>query len=241
MENILQHLDQLIKQFGKILMIDAGISILLRRSKDTKYVVGGAGKRIFDILSSSIMFISLFPLIFIVAMLVTHADPGPVIFRHTRVGYDGRRFQCLKFRSMVINSDEILRRLLDSDPEVMQEWERTQKLTKDPRITPLGKFLRQSSLDELPQLINVIRGEMSLVGPRPVMPSELKRYGERLDLYLKARPGITGIWQVSGRSNCCYDERIKMDADYVRNWRFSKDFVILLRTLIAVFARTGSS
>jgi exopolysaccharide production protein ExoY len=186
------------------------------------------------------MFLALSPLIFMVAMLMKMVDPGPVIFRHTRVGYNGRRFQCLKFRSMVNNSDEVLRRLLDSDPESRKEWELTQKLTMDPRITPLGKFLRQSSLDELPQLINVIRGEMSLVGPRPVIPSELKRYDEKLGIYLKARPGITGIWQVSGRSDCCYDERIKMDEDYVRNWRFSKDFVILLRTLIAVFARRGS-
>lgn len=114
------------------------------------------------------------------------------------------------------------------------------KLTRDPRITPLGKFLRQSSLDELPQLINVIRGEMSLVGPRPIVSSELKRYGDKLGLYLMARPGITGVWQVNGRSDCKYDERVEMDAEYVRNWRISTDFAILLRTLEAVLLRKGS-
>ena len=122
----------------------------------------------------------------------------------------------------------------------MAEWERTQKLTNDPRITAVGKFLRQSSLDELPQLINVIRGDMSLVGPRPVVPSEVGRYGDKLGLYLQARPGITGIWQVSGRNDCGYDQRIEMDANYVRNWRISNDIVILMRTLGAVIARKGS-
>jgi len=187
------------------------------------------------------MFVVLLPLILIVAALVKVADHGPIIYRNTRVGFDGRRFQCLKFRSMVANSDEILKSLLDSNPEVSQEWERKQKLTKDPRITPVGKFLRRSSLDELPQLVNVMRGEMSLVGPRPVVPSEARRYGDKLGLYLRARPGMTGIWQVSGRSNCDYLERIEMDAEYVRNWRFSRDFAILLRTPAAVLARRGSS
>ena len=142
---------------------------------------------------------------------------------------------------MVANSDEVLRSLLDSSPEPRQEWERTQKLAKDPRITPIGKFLRRSSLDELPQLVNVIRSEMSLVGARPVVPSEMRRYGDKLGLYLTARPGTTGIWQVGGRSNCDYDERIEMDAEYVCNWRFSRDFAILLQTPAAVFARRGSS
>jgi len=141
---------------------------------------------------------------------------------------------------MVLDSDKVLKTLLESDPAARKEWDRTQKLANDPRITPLGKFLRQSSLDELPQLINVIRGDMSLVGPRPIVPSELTRYGDKLSLYLQARPGITGIWQVSGRNDCGYDRRIEMDANYVRNWRFSTDFVILVRTLGAVLAQRGS-
>jgi undecaprenyl-phosphate galactose phosphotransferase len=141
---------------------------------------------------------------------------------------------------MVLDSDKVLKALLESDPSARKEWDRAQKLANDPRITPVGKFLRQSSLDELPQLINVIRGDMSLVGPRPIVPSELTRYGDKLSLYLLARPGITGIWQVSGRNDCGYDRRIEMDANYVRNWRFSTDFVILLRTLGAVLAQRGS-
>lgn len=141
---------------------------------------------------------------------------------------------------MVTDSDKVLKSLLESDPTARAEWERTQKLTNDPRITAVGKFLRQSSLDELPQLINVIRGDMSLVGPRPVVPSEVGRYGEKLGLYLQARPGITGVWQVSGRNDCGYDKRIEMDANYVRNWRISNDIVILMRTLGAVIARKGS-
>ncbi len=141
---------------------------------------------------------------------------------------------------MVVNSDEVLNTLLKCDPKARKEWDCTQKLTNDPRITPIGKYLRQSSLDELPQLINVIRGDMSLVGPRPIVPSEVTRYGDKLGLYLQARPGITGIWQVSGRNDREYDERIEMDASYVREWRFSTDLSILLRTPGAVLARNGS-
>lgn len=225
---------------GNDAMFDAAVSVLLRRSKSVPDVVGGKGKRFFDILVASIGAVAFSPLFVIVALLLKLTEPGPVVFRHVRVGHDGRRFQCLKFRSMVVDSDQVLRSLLESDPDARRQWERTQKLTKDPRITPLGKFLRQSSLDELPQLFNVIRGDMSLVGPRPVVPSELKRYGDKLGLYLRARPGITGIWQVSGRSDRGYEERIEMDARYVRYWRFSTDLVILMRTFVAVLARRGS-
>ncbi len=141
---------------------------------------------------------------------------------------------------MIVNADDALKALLEADPEVRELWKRTQKLTNDPRITPLGQFLRQSSLDELPQLINVIRGDMSLVGPRPIVPSETTRYGDKLRLYLAARPGITGLWQVSGRSDCSYERRIELDTNYVRHWRFSADLFILVRTVSAVIARKGS-
>lgn len=221
-------------------MFDGELSVLLGQSKVAPYTIGGKSKRIFDVIIASITLIVFLPLFAFVVLLLKLTDPGPVIFRHIRVGQGGRRFACFKFRSMVLDSDKVLKTLLESDPAARKEWDRTQKLANDPRITPVGKFLRQSSLDELPQLINVIRGDMSLVGPRPIVPSELTRYGDKLSLYLQARPGITGIWQVSGRNDCGYDRRIEMDANYVRNWRFSTDFVILLRTLGAVLAQRGS-
>ncbi len=221
-------------------MFDGELSVLLGQSKVAPYSIGGKSKRIFDVIIASITLIVFLPLFAFVVLLLKLTEPGPVIFRHIRVGQGGRRFACFKFRSMVLDSDKVLKTLLESDPAARKEWDRTQKLANDPRITPVGKFLRQSSLDELPQLINVIRGDMSLVGPRPIVPSELTRYGDKLSLYLQARPGITGIWQVSGRNDCGYDRRIEMDANYVRNWRFSTDFVILLRTLGAVLAQRGS-
>ncbi|MGO8847322.1 MAG: sugar transferase [Methylocella sp.] len=222
------------------MMFDGELSVLLGQSKAAPYTIGEKSKRIFDVIIASITLIVFLPLFAFVVLLLKLTDPGPVIFRHIRVGQGGRRFACFKFRSMVLDSDKVLKTLLESDPAARKEWDRTQKLANDPRITPVGKFLRQSSLDELPQLINVIRGDMSLVGPRPIVPSELTRYGDKLSLYLLARPGITGIWQVSGRNDCGYDRRIEMDANYVRNWRFSTDFVILLRTLGAVLAQRGS-
>ncbi|HUI21808.1 MAG TPA: sugar transferase [Methylocella sp.] len=216
------------------------MSVALGQSKIAPYSIGGKTKRIFDLISASITLVVFSPLFLFVVVLLRLTDPGPVIFRHIRVGQGGRRFACLKFRSMVADSEKVLKTLLESDPAARMEWERTQKLANDPRITPVGKFLRQSSLDELPQLFNVIRGDMSLVGPRPIVPAEVTRYGDKLGLYLQARPGITGIWQVSGRNDCGYDRRIEMDANYVRNWRFSTDLLILLRTLGAVIARKGS-
>jgi len=221
-------------------MFDGELSVLLGQFKVAPYTTGGKAKRIFDVIVASLTLIAFLPLFSFVALWLKATDPGPVIFRHMRVGRGGRYFACLKFRSMVPDSDKVLKALLASDPAARMEWERTQKLTNDPRITDVGRFLRQSSLDELPQLINVIRGEMSLVGPRPIVPTELTRYGDHLGLYLQARPGITGIWQVSGRNHCEYDRRIEMDADYVRDWRFSADLAILVRTLGAVLARTGS-
>ena len=182
-------------------MFDGELSVLLGQSKVAPYTIGWKSKRIFDVLIASITLIVFLPLFAFVVLLLKLTDPGPVIFRHIRVGQGGRRFACFKFRSMVLDSDKVLKTLLESDPAARKEWDRTQKLANDPRITPVGKFLRQSSLDELPQLINVIRGDMSLVGPRPIVPSELTRYGDKLSLYLLARPGITGIWQVSGRND----------------------------------------
>jgi exopolysaccharide production protein ExoY len=197
-------------------------------------------KRIFDIFFASFVILLTLPLFIIVAVLVKITDPGPVIYKHVRVGLWGRRFNCFKFRTMVVDSENVLKALLHDDPGARAEWERNQKLFNDPRVTPFGRFLRESSLDELPQLVNVLRGDMSLVGPRPIVPSEMSRYGDRLGSYLSTRPGLTGAWQISGRSDCSYEKRVELDSNYVSNWRFSTDLSILLRTVGAVIDRKGS-
>ena len=202
--------------------------------------VGGPLKRVFDIVFASVVLLLISPLFIIVALMLKVTDPGPVIYRHVRVGLWGRRFTCFKFRTMVVDAENVLKVLLNDDASIRAEWERSQKLIKDPRVTRVGRFLRESSLDELPQLINVMRGEMSLVGPRPIVPSETSRYGDRLDSYVLARPGLTGAWQISGRSDCGYDKRVELDANYVSDWRFSTDLSILVRTVGAVIERKGS-
>jgi exopolysaccharide production protein ExoY len=202
--------------------------------------LGGKLKRIFDFIFTLFFFVLALPVFVGVAAALKLADRGPLIFKHTRVGLGGRRFSCFKFRTMIVGAEKALNSLLDADADARAQWERCQKLAYDPRITPVGRFLRRQSIDELPQLINVLRGEMSLVGPRPITPSEMSRYGANLGLYLSARPGVTGPWQISGRSDCDFDRRVKLDADYVSSWRFSNDLFILLQTIRAVLSRKGS-
>jgi undecaprenyl-phosphate galactose phosphotransferase len=181
-----------------------------------------------------------FPFMVMISLLI-RLDGGPALFRQERVGQGGKSFLCLKFRTMVINADETLANLLKIDPKTRLEWELTQKLANDPRITKIGKFLRISSLDELPQLINVLRGEMSVVGPRPVRPDELARYGKDSPWYLMCRPGITGLWQVSGRNKLSYADRIALDREYANHRSMTADLIILYRTLHAVVSREGAS
>ena len=180
------------------------------------------------------------PLMFAVAVAVFLQDGGPVIFAHRRLGRDGRFFACLKFRSMATDAQARLNHLLAADPEARAEWERDHKLRNDPRITRLGDFLRRSSLDELPQLFNVLRGEMSLVGPRPIVEGEACRYGRRIADYCSVRPGITGLWQVSGRNNTSYRRRVAIDVVYSRRKSLILDARILLMTIPAVLLRRGS-
>jgi exopolysaccharide production protein ExoY len=205
-----------------------------------KNAVGGQLKRVFDIVCASILLLLTLPLFIIVAFILKIMDQSPIIYKHVRVGLWGRRFTCFKFRTTVVDSENVVKALLDDDPGTRTEWEQNQKLINDPRVTPVGRFLRESSLDELPQLINVLRGDMSVIGPRPIVPSEMSRYGDRLGLYVSARPGLTGAWQISGRSDCGYDKRVGLDANYVSNWRFSTDLSILVRTVGAVIDRKGS-
>ena len=197
-------------------------------------------KRTFDVMVATAMLLFALPAMFFIAVIMFSTDRGPILFSHERIGQNGKRFRCLKFRSMVVDSQEALRRHLEMFPQARAEWEATQKLRDDPRITPLGRFLRVTSLDELPQLINDNKGEMSLVGPRPIVQDEVVRYADQIEHYAAVRPGITGLWQVSGRSDVDYEQRVQLDTLYVREWSFIGDLVIMLKTVKVVVLRTGS-
>ena len=196
-------------------------------------------KRASDLALSSLALAALSPLMLVVGWL-TARDGGSPFYGHVRIGRDGQEFPCWKFRTMVTDADARLRELLASDPAARLEWEATRKLRNDPRITRVGRFLRSTSLDELPQLVNVLRGEMSLVGPRPIVSDETAHYGEYLPYYLSMVPGITGLWQSSGRSDTSYRERVLLDVWYARNWCLWHDLVILLRTFPSLVSRVGA-
>lgn len=197
-------------------------------------------KRIFDIVATICGGILISPILLAIAIWVYHDSPGPVIFKHRRVGKNGKEFNCYKFRSMCVNSKEVLEHLLATDPAAKAEWDKEFKLKDDPRITKSGAFLRKTSLDELPQLWNVLKGEMSLVGPRPIVQKEIPRYGVYFKEYAMVHPGITGIWQTSGRNNIDYPERVQMDNWYVHNWSVWLDLVLLWRTGKVVVACDGA-
>lgn len=197
-------------------------------------------KIIFDFALTLVGTVAISPILIFIAIWIYKDSPGPVIFKHIRIGKDGREFPCYKFRSMCVDAKEKLAELLENDPVAKAEWERDFKLKNDPRITKSGAFLRKTSLDELPQIFNVLKGEMSLVGPRPVIEEELERYGEYVNDYLMVKPGITGMWQVSGRSDIDYKERVLLDSWYVRNWSVWIDIVMLVKTFKVVLLRKGA-
>lgn len=197
-------------------------------------------KRTLDVVIAAIALVFLMPLLLAVALIIRLQDGKAAIFAHTRYGLNGRTFECYKLRSMVPDAAARLEALLESDPVARREWEETQKLTHDPRVTAVGKFIRASSIDELPQLINVIRGDMSLVGPRPISMSERVKYGEGFADYCSVRPGITGLWQISGRSDVSYPERVKLDVTYARTRTFWGDISIMLKTVPAVLFSVGA-
>ncbi len=203
-------------------------------------VLGGSLKRTVDVLLSGFGLIILFPAFVIIGLAVKICDGGPILFKHQRIGYAGRSFGCLKFRTMCVDAEPQLNEYLLKCPAAATEWQMSQKLKYDPRLTRIGAVLRRSSLDELPQLVNVLRGEMSLVGPRPVVAEELARYQDYMQFYLSARPGMTGAWQISGRSDVSYAERVAMDVNYCRYWSLVTDLAILFRTLPALISRHGS-
>lgn len=196
-------------------------------------------KRAFDLVGAATLLALLSPLFAYVAYKVSR-DGGAAFFGHERIGQDGQKFKCYKFRSMVLNAQEVLQDLLQRDEQARAEWAKDFKLKNDPRINPIGHFLRRTSLDELPQLWNVLKGEMSLVGPRPVVQAELERYGDDVVYYLMAKPGMTGLWQVSGRNDVDYDTRVYFDAWYVKNWSLWTDIAILFKTISVVTGRHGA-
>lgn len=200
----------------------------------------GRWKRAFDIAVALSALLFLLPALISIALAVKLTSKGPILYSHPRIGRQGRIFKCHKFRSMQPDAAERLAALLASDPRAAQEWRETQKLRKDPRVTAVGAFLRKTSLDELPQFWNVLLGEMSLVGPRPITRAELERYGKDRRYYLLVRPGITGLWQVSGRSRASYSRRVQLDREYVERWTMSGDFAIMLKTVPAVLSMETS-
>jgi undecaprenyl-phosphate galactose phosphotransferase len=196
-------------------------------------------KRCFDLVVSISALVLGLPFLLAIALKV-RGTRGAIFFGHQRVGQDGKLFKCYKFRTMAPDADRLLADLLTSSAEARNEWARDFKLKNDPRVTAIGRFLRKTSLDELPQLWNVLIGEMSLVGPRPVVTAELDRYGTQVDYYLQAKPGITGLWQISGRNDVTYETRVYLDAWYVKNWSLFNDIVILFRTVKVIFRRKGA-
>jgi lipopolysaccharide/colanic/teichoic acid biosynthesis glycosyltransferase len=212
-----------------------------RRRLRERSLLQRALKRTFDI-GFVLTFLALFWWLFVVVAIgIKLSGPGSLVFGHTRIGRHGKRFECLKFRSMVCNASEVLSELLERDPACRVEWETNFKLKNDPRITTFGNFIRRTSLDELPQLWNIVKGEMSVVGPRPVIRQELTLYyGATRRHYLSVRPGLTGPWQVNGRNDTSYEERVQLDRDYVLNWSLFGDLKIVFQTVAVVFARKGA-
>ncbi|MEN6474423.1 MAG: undecaprenyl-phosphate galactose phosphotransferase WbaP [Syntrophaceae bacterium] len=199
-----------------------------------------AMKRVFDGMSSLAAMLMLAPIFLIVIVLIKIDSKGPAFFGHNRIGRGGRQFTCFKFRTMVVNAQEVLEDMLAHDARARAEWDKDFKLKHDPRITRIGNFLRRTSLDELPQLFNVLKGEMSLVGPRPIISEEVPKYGDKARYFFKVTPGITGLWQVSGRNDLTYDERVLLDEYYAKNWSLWLDIEIIIRTFGAVFKRQGA-
>jgi exopolysaccharide production protein ExoY len=197
------------------------------------------GKRPFDFAAAAVLLVLLFPFL-LLGLAVSAYDTGRPLFTQQRLGFGGRQFGCLKFRTMSLDADDLLARHLAGDPAASAEWESTRKLRLDPRVSRAGTFLRKTAIDELPQLINVLMGEMSLVGPRPVVTAEIVKYGTTWADYIRVRPGLTGLWQVSGRNDTTYEERVALDAIYVGNCTPALDLKILLLTIPALLSGRGA-
>ncbi len=216
--------------------IDEGLAV----PTDVPVGLNGPVKRVIDVVVATTLFIFILPMLAAIAILIRAQGAGPVVFKQTRCGKAGKAFTCYKFRTMQIDAPATLQELLERDPAAAAEWEKNQKLQNDPRVTKLGIFLRRSSLDELPQLVNIIAGDMSIIGPRPVTFKELPRYGSKLPYYAAARPGVTGLWQVNGRNKLAYEQRVAYDAAYAKDWSLIGDLKIILKTVPVVLFTDGA-
>lgn len=196
--------------------------------------------RIFDIFIASLILIFAFPFLFIMCLVIYFSDPGPIFYSHRRIGHQGKSFNCLKFRSMKVDGDSILRAHLAANPDARREWDETQKLKNDPRVTAMGRIVRKLSLDEFPQLFNVLAGHMSVVGPRPIVDAEVHRYGKHFEYYCLVKPGLTGLWQISGRNDTSYQQRVDLDVSYVARKSVALDAMLLCKTVPAVVMARGS-
>lgn len=195
--------------------------------------------RSFDVVAAGVALLLLLPFMLLIALLIKMSNPGPALFCQQRVGRGGVLFPCLKFRTMVMDAQAQLDRVLSESEEARQEWARDQKLRNDPRITPLGRFLRNTSLDELPQLFNILVGQMSVVGPRPIVTNEITRYGARFQHYCAVRPGLTGLWQISGRNDVSYKMRVRLDSHYAQRQSFAMNMAICVKTVPAILTSRG--
>lgn len=213
----------------------------LRREPERELIINDpVVARLIDRVGAFVLILFFLPLMLLVAAGIAFASPGPILFRQKRIGRGGMLFDCYKFRTMVIDADKQIAHLLATDPRARLEWERDHKLKNDPRIHALGWFLRKSSLDELPQLFNILRGEMSLVGPRPIVEGEIERYGRYFAHYCAVRPGLTGLWQINGRNDVSYRRRVALDVIYVRQGTVGHYLLILVMTLPKVLLARGS-
>ena len=220
------------RDFGGTFAVEIKQNLLFPWARRTKHAL--------DLLLTIVGGLLISPLLIAIAILIKLDSPGPAFYGHRRLGAGGKHFRCWKFRTMYSNAEQLLDEFLQGNPHLRAEWEQTFKLRDDPRVTRIGRFLRKTSLDELPQLWNVLLGQMSLVGPRPIVDAEISKYGAVYEMYQRIRPGISGFWQVSGRSDTSYDERVKLDAYYVHNWSVWLDVVILVRTVRCVVLGRGA-
>lgn len=215
---------------------------IINKEKTNKKILYRATKRMIDIIGAIVGIIFLIPTTIAVCLArkISEEDKGPVFYEQLRYGKNGKVFRLYKFRSMCIGADEKLKKYLEENEEIRKEFQKTHKLQNDPRITKIGNFLRKTSLDELPQVINILKGEMSFVGPRPVVEKEVEDYGKNKDKFLSVKPGLTGYWQVNGRSNTTYEERMEMELYYVDNCSLWLDIKIFFKTFITVFKKEGA-